>query len=460
MDEDWVWEEVGATELGDRRRLRRFVEVVRALAAQPEASVPQACGDWASTKAAYRFFANAAVSAAALRGGHAKATQARCRAQPVVLALQDTTELDFSHHPHTQGLGHLSAAWHQGLRVHTVFAVSAEGVPLGVLDQQVWARAPASRGVRHQRHTRPLAAKESQRWLTGVAAVQAALAGVACVVTVADREADLYALLARARAPGQELLLRLRHDRALVGERARLRAVLASSPVAGVLTLELGRQPQRSPRQAELAVRYRSVTLAPPRRMPKAPAVTLQVIAADELAPPPGEAGVHWVLASTLPVADFAAAVRLLHWYSLRWMIERYHYVLKSGCRIEQLQLERAERLERALAVYSVVAWRLLWLTYDARHDAEQPADAALAPAEWQALWWHVHHTPPPLDQPPPSLAQCLRWIAALGGYLGRRRDGPPGVNALWRGWQRLQDLTLMLQTLQPHLIHHNVGKG
>jgi hypothetical protein len=130
-----------------------------------------------------------------------------------------------------------------------------------------------------------------------------------------------------------------------------------------------------------------------------------------------------------------------LRWYSYRWLIERYHYVLKSGCRLEQLQLESAERIHRALATYSIVAWRLLWITYLARYHPDCPADTVLETQEWQALYCTIHNTPLPPESPPP-LHTCVRWIARLGGFLGRKHDGEPGVKTIWQGLRRLHDIT------------------
>ena len=141
-----------------------------------------------------------------------------------------------------------------------------------------------------------------------------------------------------------------------------------------------------------------------------------------------------------MPITGFADALQYLRWYSYRWLIERYHYVLKSGCRLEQLQLETADRIERALATYTIVAWRLLWLTYEARYNPEATADTVFLPYEWQALYCHMYSTPIPPDTPP-TLNQCVRWIASLGGCLGRFRDGEPGVKTIWLGLRRLHDI-------------------
>ena len=178
----------------------------------------------------------------------------------------------------------------------------------------------------------------------------------------------------------------------------------------------------------------------------------LQVLAqsavdAVEEHPPSGERAIAWLLLTTLEVTSFEQAERCLRWYSYRWLIERYHYTLKSGCRLEQLQLETADRLERALATYAIVAWRLLWLTYEARIHPSESIEGVLPAHYWIALYCHMHQTTV-LPEKPPSLADCVRWIARLGGFLGRKSDGEPGVKTLWLGLQRVHDMASIWQLL------------
>ena len=199
----------------------------------------------------------------------------------------------------------------------------------------------------------------------------------------------------------------------------KLQQAIRQSPVCGQLHLELQRQPQRQPRCATLTLRFATVELQPPQQhlqLASLQPITVQVILAEEENSPTGVDPIHWLLLTTLAIADVADVVQYLRWYSYRWLIERYHYVLKSGCRVEQLQLESAARLQRALATYAIVAWRLLWITYQARAFPDQPADSVLAPHEWQALYCRIHKTSIP-TKTTPTLHNCVRWIAQLGGF-------------------------------------------
>jgi len=451
--------------LGDRRRAARLERLVAALAAAPEASPPAACGSWAATKAAYRFWDSAHVTPAAIRAAHAATTRARAGAEGVVLAIQDTTDLDVSGHPATTGVGPLAHPARRGLLVHSVLAATPAGVPLGLLHQQVWARDAAIPGTRRTRRRRATADKESQRWRDALAAAQAAAPAPPRVVTVADRAADIFDLFARPRPPHSDLLIRAAHNRRVdvappdpappgAAAAADLWPTVRAAAPLGLLAAAIPRADGRPARDATLTVRAAALALRPPRhhreRAALAPVPVAAVLAAEE-APPAGVAPIRWLLVTTLPVADLADAVRCVDWYKRRWLIERYHFVLKSGCRVERLQLQTADRLERALATYAVVAARVLWLTHRARADPDAACTVVLARHEWEALSCAVHRVPTP-PAAPPSLRQAVRWIAQLGGFLGRTRDGEPGAQTVWRGLRRLADLAAMYRLLHPRL--------
>jgi hypothetical protein len=432
-------QELRFADLGDRRLNRRLERLVTALADKPAASVPHALDDWGQTKAAYRFWDNDRVAPADIRDAHRQATLARLPDEGTVLAIQDTTGLNFSGHKAVRGLGYLSRRHRRGLWVHTLLAASGDGVPLGVVHQEVWARPPRRFGRARTRARRRTAHKESRRWLTGLREA-AALAGPRRgVVVVADREADLFDLFAAPRPAGVDLLVRAKPRRRLHKDARLLGEAAAAAPVLAALTVTLPRADDRPARTATLALRAAAVTLerpsVHPRRRLLRPA-PVWVILAEQTDAAPGEAPVRWLLLTTRPVWAAEEAAQAVRWYSRRWLIERLHFVLKSGCRIEDLQLETAARLRRALATYLIVAWRLLWLTYEARRAPEAPADAVFDATEREVLLRHFQR---PADGAPATLREAVRLVARLGGFLDRRGDGEPGVQCLWRGWQELQ---------------------
>jgi hypothetical protein len=452
--ESWAAVELRHTHLGDKRLNRRLVQVVETLSARPTASVPQACGNWADTKATYRFWDDDRLTPEAILEGHIRSTIERATAHQRVLLVQDTTAFDFGHHPTTRGLGRLEHPAQYGMKLHTVLVVSPEGVPLGVVHQQMWVRPADTLGQKHCRRQRATADKESQRWLTGLEVSQQRLPATIERVTIADREADIFDLLAWPRRPGSHILIRAAQNRR-VGAVGYLWETVRQSPVRGRYTLELQRKEDLPARQATLSVRYTTVTIQPPRHhLERAtlPPLRLQVILAEEEDAPADSRPLRWLLVTSLPIASLEDALCYIRWYSYRWLIERYHFILKSGCRFEHLQLENVGRLQRALATYLIVAWRLLWLTYAARRQPDQPCSVVFETHEWQALYCTLHRTAKP-PETPPTLRQAVHWIARLGGFLDRRSDGEPGVKTLWLGFRRLSDIaaTWQLAHTQSH---------
>ncbi len=368
-----------------------------------------------------------------------------------VLFIQDTTSLDYSHHPATKGLGPMEHAKHQGMFVHTTLAISESGEVLGIVDQQVWTRDPDKVGQRHQRKERPFEEKESSIWWSGLQGSMTDLSVSPVVITVADREADVYELFQGAAEKQYKFLIRAAWNRRLEGEPADyLWQAVRRAPVPGKVQVQVGRAKERAPREATLTVRFTQVELRPSKRSKAQRSKltgleTLQpqsvtIIEVIEEHPPKGQEALHWLLLTNLEINTLAEAQRCLCWYALRWVIERFHFVLKSGCRIEARQLQTAQRLMTCLAALSIVAWRILWLTYQARITPEAPCTVVLQAHEWKALFAKSNpgvHTP----AKPPTLHQAVRWIAQLGGFLGRKSDGEPGVKTIWKGWQRMQDL-------------------
>jgi hypothetical protein len=202
---------------------------------------------------------------------------------------------------------------------------------------------------------------------------------------------------------------------------------------------------------AHLQVRCCAVTLTRPARRAAEhlPDLPVWVVWVHEPHPPPDVAPLDWLLLTTVPTPDGPAALERLGWYQRRWLIELWHKVLKSGCAIEERQLQTAARLERLLALDAVVAWRILFATFLARAAPDLPCTVLLSPAEWQALWCRLHSRPEP-PQEPPTLHQAVRWIAELGGFLGRKRDGEPGMETLWRGFAHLTEATIMYTVFRP----------
>jgi hypothetical protein len=265
------------------------------------------------------------------------------------------------------------------------------------------------------------------------------------LVNVGDRESDLYDLFQQALAPSQgpavHLLVRAQHDRQVVHPQKYLWDFLAAQPLRARLKIQVPRKDGQPRRLATLAIRFAPVTLRPPCLKEDQPPLTLWAVEARESRPPKGAKPLCWRLLTTLPVTTLEAAVEKVRWYAQRWQIEVLHKVLKSGCQVEQRQLETTARLRRVVMVDLIVAWRVLALCQAGRETPEGLASDWLSAQEWRALWCYMNQrTPPPRRAP--SVRQTVRWIAQLGGFLGRRRDGEPGPIVVWRGLQQLRAIT------------------
>ena len=450
---NWAVNEFADAELGDGRRTKRLVELAHVLGQHPTASLPEACGDSGMLKAAYRFFDNDAIAPHDFLQSHVESTYNRLEHVPVVLAVQDTTEVNWTSHPATEGLGPLGHKACQGLFVHSTLAFTPERVPLGLLAQQVWARDPNEVGKRARRKQLPISQKESQKWLTSLEAVCSARdeCPTPRFVSVGDREADVYDVLAAERPEGVELLIRASWDRCVRAPERYVWATVAMQPVVERLLLQVPRRGPQPAREATLALRFCPLTLSAPRhrKAEGLPAVSLWAVQVVEVDPPETVEPIEWMLLTTVGVHTVEEAIERVEWYVCRWGIEVWHRILKSGCRIEERQLGTGERLERCLTLYSIIAWRIFYATMLARAVPEMPCSVLLELDEWQALYCAIHHCPTPPAEPP-SLAQAIRWIAQLGGFVGRRRRDQPGAETLWRGFQHLMDLTRMYRIMRP----------
>jgi len=455
-EEHWALAEFGAAELGDARRRARLIEVARELAERPEASLPQALANHAALKAAYRFFDNADIAHEKILASHVASSLERLKGHAVILAVQDTTFIDYSRHTATTGLGPLHAKGGWGMLCHSTLAFTPERLPLGVLGLRLWARDPQQPQRRTTRRKRPIENKESYKWIDSVHAVGALKAQLpdTRLVSVADRESDVYEFFTAALAAGVDVLTRVAWNRNVEGAEAQLFAYLATMPVVAHKQLALPARGKRPARTAKLTIRARRLTLSAPINgsgRGLAP-LTLWGVWAYEPQPPAGVEPLDWKLLTSVPVRSRTDALQRLDWYAARWGIEQWHRVLKSGCRIEQRQLESFERLQRLLTVYAVIAWRILYATMLARLIPNMACTAILNEDEWQALYCRIHHCAlPPATAPP--LKQAIRWIAQLGGFIGRVSDGEPGSQTLWQGFQELIPITEMYRIMkQPKL--------
>jgi hypothetical protein len=389
---------------------------------------------------------------------HIASTVERIReacAGSVALAVQDTTTLNYTTRLQTDGLGYIGTSpdGAQGYLVHDTLALTPDGLALGLLDVQAWARDNEDFGKKKK--SRPIEAKESIKWLKSFEAVAEAqrLLPKTRVVCVGDREGDVFELfaLARSRRDHPALLVRAEHDRSVEheGSRKKMWEAIESTDIQFQQVVDVPRRTARRhtkgqrARRANLAIRFAKISLVPPQAMAKKERpIPVWVVQAVEQDPPKNAEPLEWVLLSTLPVTTVAEAQEKLHWYTCRFLIEVYHKTFKSGCGIEERQHHRIHSLWNALALDLVVAWRIMYLLGLGRSTPNVPCTVVFEPDEWKALYGFLHETIHVPDETP-SLSDAMTMVAKLGGFQNRKSDGHPGVVSAWKGLTRLEDISV-----------------
>jgi hypothetical protein len=358
------------------------------------------------------------------------------------LAIQDTTFLSLPTLEATEGLGTVNGKDEEALLMHSVLAVRPDGHILGMLDNQVWARPPEEFGKAKDRKSRPIEEKESSKWLRGMvraAALRDRLSPGTRLLHVCDREADIHEVFQKAIDLGDDAIVRCSRDRKVEGEWGRVRATLAAQPVLARARIEVPRKKGQRKRWAAIEIRSATVTLDPPANGPTRRPLVLGVVWVNEPVAPEGVEPLDWMLWTTLAVGTVDEALVVVEFYRRRWRIEDFHRTLKEGCRVERTQLKTAGRIETLVAYSSAVAVRLLQITHWARTEPTRPCTEVLSDDEWRVLWAHIHNARLPEGQEPPGMREAVRMIGRLGGHLGRKCDGLPGVRSLWKGWYVLQ---------------------
>jgi Transposase DNA-binding/Transposase Tn5 dimerisation domain/Transposase DDE domain len=487
MSASWIADEMETATLPDKRLNARLKEILDQLASRPTGSIPSACGGYAETAAAYRFFDNDRVTFDDVLQPHIDATRRRIEEQSVVIMVQDTTEIDLTR-PQQQvvGAGPMDGSSRRGIFMHLLHALTPDGTPLGTARAIHWAReektTPCSKLTSHQRIAVPIEQKESNRWITTLEHVRRMASELPKTqfVCVADSEADIYELMVAAMAEPRhaDWIVRACHDRALpAGAKSdaipgpeahesdtspqKLRGRVLATPVRFRQTIHIrererkynceqrGRRQPRSARSAEVEVRSCRITLSAPwRPQGQLPDVSVNIVMVSEPNPPEGEPAVEWILLTSLPIETLDQVRQVIENYCVRWLIEVFFRTLKSGCCVEDRRFEHIDRMLPCLAIYLIVAWRTLYLCRLGRAFPEISCETVFEPAEWKSVYQVVHRKAPPAAAP--MLAEMVRMVAQLGGYVNRKRDDPPGPQTIWLGLQRVHDISHCWMTFGP----------
>ena len=454
----WIDQEVGGCNFGDVRLAKRFGKLLGMMSQGIGQSVPYACQDWANTKAAYRFFSNGEVSEDQIMAGHFQATRGRLsRAGQKILMIHDTCEFSFQREKDSKiGLlgrpscgkdkdGRQKHFTVRGLLMHSSLAITLDGLPLGLAAIKFWTRKQCKGCNALKRKINPtrvpIAEKESIRWLENLRQATALASSPRDCVHIGDRESDIYELFCLADELGTKFLVRTCVNRlAQDGERT-IAAQMKKAAVKGRHCIA-ARNKKGETYEAELEIKFEQLQVLPPIGKRKDyPGLTLTVIHALEHRTPRGRDKIAWKLITNLPVGSLKAAIEKLNWYALRWQIEVFHKILKSGCKVEESKLRSSERLVNLIALFCIIGWRIFWLTMLHRAEPNASPAGALNPTEVCLLDELVKTKPGVTRQA--TISDYIIKIARLGGYLARAADPPPGNMAMWRGLSRLTDIQL-----------------
>lgn len=442
--------------LGDKRLNERAKYLLDTFFNKPETSIPAACKGWDETKAAYRFFDNPKVTSDKIFESHVAATLQRIKQHPVVLMIQDTTVLNYSGQKERENAGPTTRNGTSGMFLHPTLAVTPERLCLGVVDSKHWARKELANKTHNERtainHKKPIKQKETYRWIQGYQHINEISMQLpeTKLVYVADRESDIYDLYQEAQnafdGHSAHWLIRASKDRRLLDENGKLQRnkLIATVKQTGAhyeteFTLPArSKEPARNIKQAIYASQ---VTLTPPDRKQRTGdyvAVKTNVVIASETTPAEGQEPIEWIILTSLPIDSPENISSILAWYLCRWQIEVYFKILKSGCQIEKLQISNSERFSPCLALYMIVAWRILYMTQLGRMCPNISCECVFEKVEWETAYVVAHRRKPPAT--PPSLNEIIKLVASLGGFLNRKGDGEPGSKTLWIGMRCVYD--------------------
>jgi hypothetical protein len=457
--ETWVDREVAGCDFRDERLGKRFRKLLGRIGSAVGRSIPLVCQDWANTKAAYRFFSNDRVSEDEILTGHFQSTRDRtAAADGPVLVLHDTTEFSFQREkPDAIGLtykvnsgrdkaGRLRSHTVCGILMHSSLAVTTEGLPLGLGAVKFWTRkkfkgtAALKKKINPTRV--PIEKKESVRWLENLKQATKLLDAPERCVHIGDRESDIYELFCTAQEIGTHFLVRTCVDRLAGNGDHTVADEMDNVVVKGLHRIEV-RDNRGDATEAVLEIKYRRIRVLPPiGKQKRYPALILTVIHAEERGTPKNRKRIDWKLVTDLPVQSRKDALEKLEWYAMRWKIEVFHKILKSGCKAEESKLRTAERLVNLISVFCILSWRVFWMTMINRSAPDAQPNLALTEVEIGLLDRLVKDKDKKLPRRK-TLCHYLTKIARLGGYLARTNDPPPGNMVMWRGLSRLMDIEL-----------------
>lgn len=484
--QEWIEQELETFDCGDKRLNKRVKKLTDSLSRKPTLSIPGSCEGWAETIAAYRFFDNEKVAFDSVLSPHKDSTLKRIQEYEVVLMVQDTTEIDITRpNEHMIGAGPMNDNSRIGFFAHPSLTLTEDGIPLGVVGADIWSRdkdefarnQKDKKEKMRKKRQKPIEEKESYRWVQNyrqACEIQSQSPNTK-IVNISDSEGDIYECFAESVNEDiedkAEWIVRGCQDRSLSGGEKgnypKLLDELSSSEILGEVDITVSknepkshdnrkRKQFRSARTATASIQAKKVELkAPFRKGKKLPNVEMNAVLVREINPPEDESPVEWLLLTSLSIDTTTDVRTVIEYYCKRWQIEIFFRVLKSGCKVEERQLETEDRYKPCLALYMIIAWRIMFVMMLGRECPDIPCDTVLSESEWKSVYQIRKHKE--LPQQVPTLHEMVCIIAGLGGYLGRKHDGQPGPQTMWIGMQRMMDFAQAWRVFGPN---SEFGKG
>lgn len=457
----WIEEDFARIDFKDNRLVQRFKNILCEFIKKAQSNIASTFDSWASIKACYRFFDNVKVKAEIILKEHIKSSVSRINAinEPIIV-VHDTSYIDYKNRKKSEDLDRVFSSKKGrdgcfGLILHNSLAITKEGVPLGLLNQQFTRRETILHSDRKMPtkqyvHTKPIEEKESYRWIEAITKTNK-LGINDEQIHVADRESDIYELYRDCDKNNIRFVIRARVNRAINKEKRRektkekLFEYFESLPTMFNTEIKLQVNNETKHRNADLSVSFKQFTLPPPPNRTKKKDgdnldnILLWGIFVREKNPPINEEGLSWFLITNIPTNTNEEAIEKIKWYALRWNIEIFHKILKSGCSVELAQLRNRDRLIKYITVKSIVAWKIFWLSRNFNINKNADCSMILNPMEQRILFKRFNKGTK-MDRKI-SITEAFIWIAKLGGYIGRNSDLPPGIITIWRGWARFMNM-------------------
>lgn len=452
----WVASELETLDIGDIRLNRRAINITEGLGLAPGRTIPQTFVSRSEIKACYKFFDNDLVSDEKLLKPHLEKTIERIREYPVVLLPSDTSELDYTTKKAMVGKERVTNK-KSGLWLHATTAVTPERLTLGLVEANFWHREPEvaedTSASRTARDKAPIEEKETYRWVQSylkACEVAREVPGTR-IISMTDREGDIIEYFETAseekkKGIAADFIIRSQYDRALQEKDSeaknmykKLRQVLKEQTSLGELEFTIPPTEKRKGRKVKQQLRAAEVILKPSN---KKVAVKINAIMAIEETPPEGEEPLIWIFLTSLPINTFEDVSRIISYYLCRWEIELFFKVLKSGCKIEERQLQTTDRMKALLAIFMILSWRVMFTMMLGRVCSEMSCSDLFEAAEWKSVY-KILNKKKALPRKPPSLGEFIIMVAILGGYVATKSSAPPGVKTMWKGMARMIDFAI-----------------